>query len=73
VPRSVKAAFGRLRAEVGDELDDEVLSRVMVAWTAMFGTISFLLFGHLHGMVEDHDDYFAHEMSRIARYAVTGA
>jgi AcrR family transcriptional regulator len=72
VPRSVKGAFGRLRAEAGDALSDELLTRVLLAWTAMFGTISFELFGHLHGIVEDYDTFFEHQMRRVARFAVTG-
>jgi AcrR family transcriptional regulator len=72
VPRSVKGAFGRLRVEAGDALSDELLTRVLLAWTAMFGTISFELFGHLHGIVEDYDAFFDHQMRRVARFAVTG-
>jgi AcrR family transcriptional regulator len=71
-PDSVKEAFGRLRAEVGDALSDDVLTRILLAWTALFGTISFELFGHLHGMVEDYDTFFEHQMRRVARFAVTG-
>jgi hypothetical protein len=45
---------------------------VLLAWTDVFGSISFELFGHLEGVVEDHDAFFEHQMSRIARIAVTG-
>jgi AcrR family transcriptional regulator len=72
VPGSVSDAFGRLRAEAGDSLSDDVLTRMLLAWTAMFGTISFELFGHLHGMVEDYETFFEHQMRRIARFAVAG-
>ena len=30
------------------------------------------LFGHLHGMVEDYDTFFEHQMRRVAQFAVTG-
>jgi len=72
VPGSVEDAFDRLRAEVGDSLTDDVLTRILLAWTALFGTISFELFGHLHGMVEDYDTFFEHQMRRVAQFAVTG-
>jgi AcrR family transcriptional regulator len=72
VHRSVRDAFARLRAEAGDSLSDDVLTRILLAWTAMFGTISFELFGHLHGMVEDYDAFFAHQMQHVARFAVHG-
>ncbi len=73
VPASVHDAFARLRAAAGDSLTDDVLSRVLLAWTALFGTISFELFGHLHGMVEDYDAFFEHQMRRVAHLAVNGA
>ncbi len=32
---------------------DEVIVRALAAWTQLFGMISFELFGHLYGVVED--------------------
>ena len=43
------ADFVRLRDVAAPDLPDEVLGRVLLVWTAMFGGISYELFGHLHG------------------------
>ncbi len=72
VPRTVKGAFQRIRDEAAPGLPDEVISRVLLAWTNVFGSISFELFGHLHGIVEDYDTFFDHQVARMARLAVTG-
>jgi AcrR family transcriptional regulator len=44
----------------------EVAMRTMMAWTTIFGTVSFELFGHLVGSVEDYGAYFDHVVVRLA-------
>jgi AcrR family transcriptional regulator len=46
--------------------DDTVRARALLAWSALFGTISFELFGHFVGSVEDGDRYFDRAMSDLA-------
>ena len=47
-------------------LDDGVRVRALLAWSALFGTISFELFGHFVGSVEDGDRYFDRAMGELA-------
>jgi AcrR family transcriptional regulator len=47
-------------------LDDRVRIRALLAWSAIYGTISFELFGHFVGSVEDADRYFDRAMSELA-------
>jgi AcrR family transcriptional regulator len=47
-------------------LDETVRVRALLAWSALFGTISFELFGHFVGSVEDGDRYFDRVMSELA-------
>jgi AcrR family transcriptional regulator len=72
-PRAVGADFRRLRDAAGLDIPDDVLSRALLAWTAIFGTVTFELFGHLHRVIESYDDYFDHQIRRAARLIVTGA
>ena len=44
----------------------EVALRTISAWSAIFGTISFELFGHLVGSVSDYDAYFNQVVIRLA-------
>jgi AcrR family transcriptional regulator len=48
-------------------LDETVRVRALLAWSALFGTISFELFGHFVGSVEDGDRYFDRAMSDLAQ------
>jgi AcrR family transcriptional regulator len=47
-------------------LDDAVRVRALLAWSALFGTISFELFGHFVGSVADGDRYFDRTTSELA-------
>jgi AcrR family transcriptional regulator len=51
-------ALARLR-DVGDlDAGDDVLFGVLLAWTQLFGLLSFELFGQTRGLVEDHAAFF---------------
>ena len=47
-------------------LDDAVRIRALLAWSSLYGTISFELFGHFVGSVEDGDRYFDRVMGELA-------
>jgi AcrR family transcriptional regulator len=47
-------------------IDETVRVRALLAWSALFGTISFELFGHFVGSVEDGDRYFDRVMIDLA-------
>jgi AcrR family transcriptional regulator len=65
-PRAVHADLVRLRDALLPGVPDDVLSRALAAWTMLFGTISFELFGHLHNVITDHDAFFELQMGRAA-------
>lgn len=47
-------------------LDDAVRGRALLAWSSVFGTISFELFGHLTGASADPDAFFDDAMRDLA-------
>jgi AcrR family transcriptional regulator len=47
-------------------IDETVRVRGLLAWSALFGTISFELFGHFVGSVEDGDRYFDRVITDLA-------
>lgn len=65
--RLVRADLERLRA-FAPGVPDGVLSRGMLAWTALFGHVSYELFGHLHGVVTDGDGFFDLQMARTGAW-----
>ena len=48
-------------------LDDTVRLRALLAWSSLYGTISFELFGHFVGSVADGSRYFDRAMTELAR------
>jgi AcrR family transcriptional regulator len=75
-PAPVGTGPGRAAAAVSDgvaslrafgiELPEEVLVRTLMAWTTVFGTVSFELFGHYVGSVSDGGAYFDEVVARLA-------
>jgi AcrR family transcriptional regulator len=73
IPRAVRADFDALRAVADLDLPDPVISRGLLVWTELFGTLSFELFGHLHNVIHDYDGFFDVQMRRSGHYLVTGS
>ena len=72
IPRPVHADFARLRDQAAPRVPDEVLARALLAWVTLFGAISYELFGHLHGIIDDYDTFFEHQMRRAAAHLIAG-
>ncbi len=49
-------------------VDDGVLSRALIAWTQLFGMISFELFGQFVGSLEPAGPFFGYAVERMADY-----
>jgi AcrR family transcriptional regulator len=47
-------------------LDDRLRTRALLAWSAVYGAISFELFGHFVGSVLDADRFFDRAMGELA-------
>jgi AcrR family transcriptional regulator len=47
-------------------IDEPVRVRALLAWSSLYGTISFELFGHFVGSVQDGDRYFDLAMGDLA-------
>lgn len=65
--RVVRADLERLRA-FAPGVPDGVLSRGVLAWTALFGHVSYELFGHLHRVITDGDGFFDLQMARTGAW-----
>lgn len=67
VESSVAAAMEFVQAQDGLDVpfDAEIAMRTLMAWTTVFGTISFELFGHLVGSVSDYETYFDQVVARL--------
>jgi AcrR family transcriptional regulator len=70
VPPDDRKALAPARSTVPPEVPDALLQRGLMAWAALFGTVSFELFGQLHGIVGDQpgdrEAFFAESVRRWA-------
>lgn len=62
----LRADLRRIGAVIDGELDEEWALAGLAAWSSLFGTISFELFGHFHNVITDLDHYFEVQMRRVA-------
>jgi AcrR family transcriptional regulator len=51
---------------LGMQADADAMLGTFGTWMRLFGTVSFELFGHTHGVVTDHDAFFAHQVESMA-------
>jgi AcrR family transcriptional regulator len=69
VPAAVRADLTRVGAVPGfGGVPPAVLARGMMAWTEVFGAISFELFGRLTGAITDYDAWFDHQLRTMAGF-----
>jgi AcrR family transcriptional regulator len=63
VPPEVRRALASVQSLIPSKVSDALVQRGLMAWAALFGTVSFELFGQLHHVVGDEpgdrDAYFA--------------
>lgn len=72
IPRSVQTDLDTVRRFAEVDASDDVLSRGLLVWTELFGTLSFELFGHLHNVIHDYEAFFDVQMRRSGRYLLSG-
>lgn len=56
--KGVSREYKRARANLGINLTDEMILAGLAAWAALFGAISFELFGHVDTVFTDPDAHF---------------
>ncbi|QVI25432.1 WHG domain-containing protein [Nocardia tengchongensis] len=56
----MRADLRALIDQQSSELPEEVLDRVFLGWTPLFGLVTFEIFGRLDGTIEAVADYFHH-------------
>ena len=66
LPRTTARDLKRLRALLPVEISEQQLARALFAWTHLIGSISFELFGHLVGSIEDYPAWFDLQARRLS-------
>ena len=65
-PQELAADAARLRDTIMPGLSDRTAILAIMAWTHVFGAISFELFGHYHNVIDAGDAGFDHAMTTWA-------
>jgi AcrR family transcriptional regulator len=69
VPRGALARQSeQLAASLATDLPSDVLVRIAIAWTQLFGMISFELFGQFVGGYDPTDHFFEYAADQLAEY-----
>jgi AcrR family transcriptional regulator len=70
VEPAVVASVAPIEKFVGGQVSADLLLRGLAAWSALFGAVSFELYGHLHNVVASgaraRKAYFDHQMRQIS-------
>lgn len=64
---SLRADLAALRPLIDLDVDDDVLAATLIAWTQLFGLVSFELFGQTRGVITDHEAMFRTSAEAMAR------
>jgi AcrR family transcriptional regulator len=68
-PASFAADAAALRESILAGVPDDMIAAALGCWTALFGMISFELFGQFVGVVDPGDEFFRHAIEQMADFA----
>lgn len=68
LPERLREQANVLVAALGTDLAPTTVTRMLMAWTQLFGSISFELFGQYVGSVDPADAFFAHTTRQMADF-----
>ena len=63
---AVRRAVAPVRAMMPADIPADLMVRGLMAWTYLFGAVSFQVFGHRHNVIANDDVFFDHEIHRMA-------
>ncbi|NDU73336.1 TetR family transcriptional regulator [Actinomadura sp. DSM 109109] len=66
-PPAIAEDMARARAIVPVDVPGDVVARAFTAWAALYGTVSFELFGQYDNVIEQRAAYFDHTMGLLGR------
>ena len=68
LPAELAPQVAIIAEAIAPDVDDGVLTRALIAWTQLFGMISFELFGQFVGALEPTDPFFGYTVEAMADY-----
>ena len=68
LPASMATDAAQLRDALMPGVPDDLVVRSLLAWMAVFGMVSFELFGHLNNVISDYAEAFDHQVRQLAAF-----
>ncbi len=65
---SIKEELKVVAQGVAPHVDEAIMARALIAWTELFGAISFELFGRFKNTITDLDAWYEHQAHEMATY-----
>jgi AcrR family transcriptional regulator len=69
VPASFTPDAARLREAIMEGVPDHIAAAALIAWSGLFGLVSFELFGQFENVVTDRSAFFDHAAACLGRLA----
>jgi len=63
---AVRQAIDPVRAMMPKDIPPDLMVQGLMAWTYLYGAVSFEVFGHRHNVIANDDAFFDHEVRRMA-------
>ncbi len=68
-PASFAPDAARLREAILEGVPDHIAAAALIAWSGLFGLVSFELFGQFENVVTDRAAFFDHAAASLGRLA----
>ncbi|QFU94268.1 TetR/AcrR family transcriptional regulator [Amycolatopsis sp. YIM 10] len=68
LPAELRAQATALLGALGDDLTPDLITRLLISWTQLFGLISFELNGQYVGSMDPTDSFFAYTTAQMADF-----
>ncbi len=68
LPADLRAELKQVAEAVGASVGEPAMARAMIAWTQLFGALSFELFGQLNNVIDAREAWFDHQARAMADF-----
>jgi AcrR family transcriptional regulator len=68
LPADLRAEVAGAAEVVSARVSEPVMARALIAWTELFGAISFELFGRLNNVIDSREAWFDHQVRAMATF-----
>jgi AcrR family transcriptional regulator len=68
VPGALRGELRKIAEVIGADVSVAVMARAMIAWTELYGAISFEVFGRLNNTIDERKEWYDYQARAMAAY-----